>query len=87
MGASVFSLTFLISREFTRLVLIAVVPSIGAGWYAASWWLSSFSYRMSLSPVLFIGCGVIAIAIAWITVSYQAIKAASVEPVKSLRYE
>ncbi len=87
MGASVFSLTFLISREFTRLVLIALVPAIGAGWYVANWWLSTFSYRMTLTPVLFIGCGVLAIAIAWLTVSYQALKAASVEPVKSLRYE
>lgn len=87
MGASVFSLTFLISREFTRLVLIAMVPAIGAGWYVANWWLSTFSYRMTLTPVLFIGCGVVAIAIAWLTVSYQAVRAASVEPVKSLRYE
>lgn len=87
MGASVFSLTFLISREFTRLVLIAMVPAIGAGWFVANWWLSTFSYRMTLTPVLFVGCGLIAISIAWITVSYQAVKAASVEPVKSLRYE
>lgn len=87
MGASVFSLTFLLSKEFTRLVLIAIVPAIGAGWYVANWWLSSFTYRITLAPLLFIGCGLLAILIAWATVSYQAVRAASVEPVKSLRYE
>jgi putative ABC transport system permease protein len=87
MGASVFSLTFLLSKEFTRLVVIALIPAIAGGWYVANWWLSSFSFRISLSPLLFIVCAVAAIVIAWITVSYQAIKAASVDPVKSLRYE
>lgn len=87
MGASVFSLTFLISKEFTRLVLIAIVPAIAGGWYVANWWLSSFSYRITLGPGVFIVCGIAAIVIAWLTVSYQAIRAASVEPVKSLRYE
>lgn len=87
MGASVFSLTFLLSKEFTRLVVIALVPAIAGGWYVANWWLSSFSFRIPLSPLLFIGCSVAAIVIAWVTVSYQAIRAASVDPVKSLRYE
>lgn len=87
MGASVFSLTFLLSREFTRLVLIAMVPAIASGWYVANWWLSSFSYRVEVNPLLMVACGGLAIVIAWITVSYQAIRAASVEPVKSLRYE
>ena len=87
MGASVFTLTFLLSREFTRLVLIALVPAVIGGWYTANWWLNSFSYRIALSPLLFIGCAVAAIVIAWVTVSYQAIRAASTDPVKSLRYE
>lgn len=87
MGASVFSLTFLLSREFTRLVLIAIVPAMAGGWYVSSWWLSSFSYRVEINPLIFLGCGLLAILVAWITVSYQAIRAASVEPVKSLRYE
>ncbi len=87
MGASVFMLTFLLSREFTRLVLIALVPAVIGGWYTANWWLNSFSYRITLSPFLFIGCAVAAIVIAWVTVSYQAIRAASTDPVKSLRYE
>lgn len=87
MGASVFSLTFLLSKEFTRLVIIAIVPAIAAGWYVANWWLDSFTYRITLTPLMFVACGLLAIVIAWVTVSYQAIRAASIEPVKSLRYE
>jgi putative ABC transport system permease protein len=68
-------------------VLIAIVPAIAAGWYVANWWLSSFTYRITLAPLMFLGCGLLAILIAWATVSYQAVRAASVEPVKSLRYE
>ena len=87
MGASVFGLTFLLSREFTRLVFIALVPAVAGGWYVANWWLNSFSYRITLTPWLFVACSVLAIVIAWATVSFQAIKAASVDPVRSLRYE
>jgi putative ABC transport system permease protein len=87
LGASVFSLTLLLSKEFTRLVLIAIVPAVAAGWFVAGWWLRDFNYRVELDPVLFVGSGLLAIAIAWITVSYQSIKAASTNPVSSLRYE
>lgn len=87
MGASVFGLTLLLSKEFTRLVLIAIVPAIVAGWYVANWWLKDFVYRTELSPLIFIGCALVAIVIAWITVSFQSIKAAKINPVNSLRYE
>lgn len=87
LGASAFSLTLLLSKEFTRLVLIAIVPAIAAGWYVANWWLQDFPYRVELSPLLFVGSGFAAIAIAWLTVSYQSVKAASANPVGSLRYE
>jgi putative ABC transport system permease protein len=87
MGATVMSLTVLLSKEFTRLVLIAILPAVGFGWYVANWWLSDFVYRIKLSPVLFVGSALAAIFIAWITVSYQSIKAAASNPVNSLRYE
>ncbi|MBL7878202.1 MAG: ABC transporter permease [Cyclobacteriaceae bacterium] len=87
MGASVFSLTLLLSKEFTRLVLIAIVPAVAAGWYVANWWLEGFVYRTELSPVIFIGCALLAIVIAWVTVSFQSVKAAKINPVNSLRYE
>ncbi|MBL7860953.1 MAG: ABC transporter permease [Cyclobacteriaceae bacterium] len=87
MGASVFSLTVLLSKEFTKLVLISIIPALLVGWFAADWWLKEFMYRIELNPVLFAACALGAIVIAWITVSYQSIKAAKVNPVNSLRYE
>jgi putative ABC transport system permease protein len=87
LGATVFSLTILLSKEFTRLVLIAIFPAVVLGWYVADWWLKDFTYRIELSPFLFLGSALGAVVIAWITVSYQSIKAASSNPVHSLRYE
>ena len=80
-------LTLLLSKEFTRLVLIAIIPALAFGWYVADWWLGDFMYRIALSPLLFVGSALVAIIIAWIAVSYQSIKAASTNPVSSLRYE
>jgi putative ABC transport system permease protein len=87
MGASVLGLTLLLSKEFTRLVLIAIVPAVAAGWYVSNWWLEGFVYRTELSPLIFVGCALVAIVIAWVTVSFQSIKAAKINPVNSLRYE
>ncbi|MCD9014288.1 ABC transporter permease [Parachryseolinea silvisoli] len=87
MGASMPSLIVLLSKEFTRLVLIAFVPAALAGWYIASNWLQGFEYRVEISPLIFVGSGLAAITIAWVTVGYQSIKAAGTNPVNSLRYE
>lgn len=87
LGASVTSLALLLSKEFTRLVLLAIIPAVTAGWFVANWWLSDFVYRIDLGPFLFIASALGAIVIAWVTVSYQSIKAASSNPVHSLRYE
>jgi putative ABC transport system permease protein len=87
LGATPMGLTLLLSREFTRLVLIAIVPALVLGWYITNEWLNDFAYRISISPLLFLGSAAVAIAIAWVTVGYQAIKAAQSNPVNSLRYE
>ena len=87
MGASVFSLSVLLSQEFTRLVVIAFVPAAGLAWYVSDTWLHGFAYRTEISPLVFILSGLAAIVIAWLTVSYQSIKAATANPVESLRYE
>jgi len=87
MGASVTGLTIHLSKEFMMLVLIAMIPAIGIGWYFAESWLSDFPYRIALSPMIFIGSALTAVVIAWLTVSYQSLKAASAKPVNSLRYE
>lgn len=87
MGASMMSLIMLLSNEFTRLILVAIIPALALGWYVTDWWLADFSYRMNISPVIFIVSGLAAIVLAWITVVYQALKAAKSNPVDSLRYE
>lgn len=87
LGATSFNLIVILSKEFTILVIIAFVPAAAFGWYFANEWLSEFSHRITLHPVIFILSGIAAILIAWLTVSFQAIKAAATNPVKSLRYE
>lgn len=87
LGASVSSLTLLLSREFTMLVLIAFVPAAAAGWYFMNTWLEGFAYRIDVSPLVLILSGLIAIVIALVTVGYQSIKAAASNPISSLRYE
>ncbi len=87
LGASVFGLTLLLSKEFTKLVVIAFVPAALGGWYVSRQWLSGFAYRIDVDPVILIVSGLAAIVIAWLTVSYQSIKTASTNPVDSLRYE
>jgi putative ABC transport system permease protein len=87
MGATSVSLTLLLSKEFTRLVIIAFIPAAGLGWYVSHSWLQAFAYRIEINPLLLVLSGVVAIVIAWLTVSFQSIKAALSNPVNSLRYE
>lgn len=87
MGATVVGLTRLLSREFTKLVLIAILPASVLGWWVSSRWLNGFAYRTDLNPLIFVGSGVLAILIAWSTVVYQSVKAARANPANSLRYE
>lgn len=87
MGASTTGLTLLLSKEFTKLVIIAFIPAAIASWYVVENWLSDFAFRVQISPLIFVASGVVAILIAWLTVSYQSIRAASTNPVDSLRYE
>ena len=87
MGASVASLSILLSKEFTKLVIIAFIPAAIVAWYACNNWLDGFAYRIDINPVVFVLSGLAAIVIAWLTVSYQSIKAAAANPVDSLRYE
>jgi putative ABC transport system permease protein len=87
LGANMFSVMQLLSREFILLVIVANVIALPLAWYFAGRWLESFAYRMTISPWLFVWTLFIALAITLITVSFQTIKAAMTDPVKSLRYE
>ncbi len=87
MGASVASVMLLLSKDFTRLVIIAFVLSIPAAYFMMDWWLEGFAFRIAIGPWIFIIAGLSALLIAWLTVSWQSAKAATANPVKSLRSE
>jgi putative ABC transport system permease protein len=88
LGASVTSVVILLSKDFTRMILIAFVLAAPAAWYVMeNWWLQNFAYRIQISLWIIVASGAIALLIAWLTVSYQSIKAATKDPVRSLRYE
>lgn len=87
LGASVGSIVYLLSKEFTRLVVVALVFAIPLSFFAMNAWLDSFAYRIDIAWWVFVLAGVAALFIAWFTVSYQSIKAAIANPIRSLRYE
>jgi putative ABC transport system permease protein len=87
LGASVSSIVMLLSREFVMLVSISNLIAWPVAYYAMNKWLQDFAYRIELGPGVFIVGGVLALVIALMTVSAQAIKAARANPVDALRYE
>ena len=87
LGASVTSVTVLLSKDFVKLVIISLTIASPVAWFAMSKWLESYAYRINISSFVFIASGLLAIVIALLTVSFQAIKAAIANPVKSLRTE
>ena len=87
LGATVTNLASLISKDFLKLVFIANGIAFPIGWWAANKWLQDYAYHIMIEWWVFVLAGVLAISIALITVCYQAIRAALVNPVKSLRTE
>jgi putative ABC transport system permease protein len=87
LGASVLSVWFLLSKDFIVLVLISCVIASPVAFYYMHNWLGQYDYRIMISPLVFVIAGSVAIVITVITVSYQAVKAAIANPVKSLRTE
>lgn len=87
MGATVSGLVYLLSREFTTLVLMAFIPGALIGWWVVNEWLASFAYRTTINPWIFVLTGVASVVIAWLTVGFQALKAALTNPANALRYE
>ena len=87
MGASVPGVVVMLSKEFTRLVLVATVIAFPVAYFVMDRWLQDFAYKIDLGAGVFVLSGLLALVVAWLTVSYQSIKAAVANPVDSLRYE
>jgi ABC-type antimicrobial peptide transport system permease subunit len=87
LGATVSGIVAMLSKGFVRLVLIATLIATPISYYFMDHWLQDFAYRISISGWYFAGAGAAALLIALFTVSFQAIKAAMANPVKSLRAE
>jgi putative ABC transport system permease protein len=87
LGASVASIVTLLSKDFLKLVLVAIVIASPIAYYAMHRWLQDFAYRVDIAWWVFALAGLLAVGIALLTVSFQSIRAALVNPVKSLRSE
>ena len=87
LGANVSGLAFLLSKNFTRWVIAANIIALPAAWYAMHRWLQNFAYHIDLTVWPFLFSGLLALTIALMTVSFQAVKAARSNPADALRYE
>jgi putative ABC transport system permease protein len=87
LGATVGNIAAMLSKDFLKLVLLSTVLALPVAWWVMNKWLQDFAFRVDLSWWIFVLAGIIALLIALLTVSAQAIKAASANPVKSLRAE
>jgi putative ABC transport system permease protein len=87
LGASIGSIVTLLSKDFLKLVAIAAVIAFPVAWYAMHNWLRDFAYRISIQWWIFLVAGILATAVALITIGFQAIRAALSPPVKNLRTE
>ncbi|MCH8960782.1 MAG: ABC transporter permease [Bacteroidetes bacterium] len=87
LGASVGGIVLLLSKEFTKLVALAFVVAAPLAYFATNRWLQDFAFQADFSWWIFVLAGLAALTIAWLTVSYQSIRAALTNPVEALRYE
>jgi len=87
LGASAANISFLLSKDFLKLIIISVMIASPVAWLAMNKWLSNYQYRTEIHWWVFAGSGLLAIVIALMTISFQAIRAAIANPVNSLRTE
>jgi putative ABC transport system permease protein len=87
MGASVTSVILLLTKEFTKLIAVSFVLAVPLSWYIMDGWLDGFAFRTNIGVSTFFFAGALALGISWLTVSYQSVKAAMKNPVKSLKSE
>jgi putative ABC transport system permease protein len=87
MGASLKNIFNLLTFDFIKLVIVSIVLAIPLAWYAMQQWLQDFVYRIEITWQVFVAAGLVALLIAWFTISYQSVRAGLINPVKSLRSE
>jgi len=87
LGAETSSIVTLLSRDFLKLVVVAAVIAFPVAWYAMQKWLQDFAYRIDIPLWVFLVAGIVAALLAFLTISYQALRAASANPVNNLRIE
>jgi putative ABC transport system permease protein len=87
LGSSVSGILMLLSKDFIKLILIAILIATPLCWWAMNKWLQGFAYRIDIGPVVFIEAGTIALGIALATIAWQSVKAATGNPIQSLRNE
>lgn len=87
LGASVSSVVMLLSKDFSKLVIIAFVAAVPLAWYAVNQWLNDFAYKVKVSPFVYLGAGLLILGIAFLSIAYQSVKAAIVNPSDTLRNE
>ena len=87
LGASISNITFNLSKNFLMLVVLANIIAWPVAWYFMNRWLEDFAYRIEIGWWMFILSGGIVLLIALFTISWQAIRAATANPVEALRYE
>jgi putative ABC transport system permease protein len=87
LGASIPGIILLLSKDFTKLILLAFVISMPLVYYGMNEWLNNFAYHTNIDPLTLIGAGMITILLSFLTISYYSIKIAILNPVNSLRSE
>ena len=87
LGASVSSVMLLLSRDFTKLIVIAIVLAVPLAYFVMDHWLNSYASRIEIGAGIFVVAGAFTLVMAWLTVSWQSVKAAMANPVDSLRNE
>ncbi|WP_254168339.1 ABC transporter permease [Chryseosolibacter histidini] len=87
LGASVPSIVMLLSKEFSKLIGISFLLAAPLSWFAVNWWLQHYTYKVEIGVLVYLLAGVFAFLVAWLTMGYQSVRAATANPVNSLRNE
>jgi putative ABC transport system permease protein len=87
LGAKVRDIQWLVGRQFVKSVLIANLIAWPVTYVLMRDWLNNYEYRIDISPIVFLGCGLFAIVLAWLTIGWRVYKVARLSPIRALRYE